>query len=85
MRSKTSLIVKNNIQDHINQIIEQNEETQDQLKKIGELIQSRENTLHTLIDGFEELLVEYEKNHAKNLQWHKTLKVAKQYLGRKDL
>lgn len=80
MRSKDLSIVIETLEEHINQIIALNISHRSQIQEIDDWIVQRERALATCVAGFKEYLSDYEKTHPKNRKWHKTLKVAEEYL-----
>lgn len=84
MQSKNTSLAKNNIQLYVNQILEQNESIQKKLETINDLVDTREQVLTELIDGFESFLKEYELTHPKQITWRKTLRNAKKYIAQRN-
>jgi hypothetical protein len=80
MQSKDISIVIEALEEHINQVIALNKANRSQIQEIEDWIVQRERALSTLVEGFKEYLRDYEKAHPKNRKWHKTLKVAEEYL-----
>jgi len=80
MPSKDLSIVIETLEEHINQVIALNNSNRSQIQEIEDWIDQRERALATCVAGFREYLSDYEKAHPKNRKWHKTLKVAEEYL-----
>lgn len=79
-KSANTEIVKSRIQEYINQVREENNSIDDKLQIIQDQITMREEYLTDLINNFEEFIEEYEVDHPKQSEWHKTIKNARKLL-----
>ena len=83
MPSKNLSLARNNLQKHIDEIIELNGPYEVQKQQIESMVVTREGVLQTTIDGFKRYMLEYEKDQPRVEQWHKTVKAAEKCLNRK--